>query len=164
MGDLIRLAGTPISLRVNSKFLKQINLIWVVQSFAQKYSAFKLSQISGFLPASRPIEGRLAIATNAGRDAVDARASSDERHSSGRQNRVVLAPRRWCQVLRKYSARRRWLKSPAHRGEHEISRKTIAQGMPGYSGEPVVTMLACFVLFSHARLRVHWASGIPCAL
>ena len=28
------------------------------------------------------------------------------------------------------SARRRWLKSPAHRGDHGISRKTIAQGMP----------------------------------
>jgi hypothetical protein len=28
---------------------------------------------------------------------------------------------------------------PGHQGERGISRKTIAQGMPDYSGEPVVT-------------------------
>src|SRR5205823_8805333 len=32
------------------------------------------------------------------------------------------------------------------------------------SGVTVVTTLVCFVLFSHARLRAHWAPGIPCAL
>jgi hypothetical protein len=31
-----------------------------------------------------------------------------------------------------------------HRGEHEVSRKTIARGMPGVSGVTVVTMLVCF--------------------
>jgi hypothetical protein len=31
-----------------------------------------------------------------------------------------------------------------HRGEHEVSRKTIARGMPGDSGVTVVTMLVCF--------------------
>jgi hypothetical protein len=35
--------------------------------------------------------------------------------------------------------------------------------MPGDPGGPVVTTLVCF-LFSHARLRVHWAPGIPHAL
>src|SRR6267378_7511512 len=50
-----------------------------------------------------------------------------------------------------------------HRGEREVSRKTIARGMPG--------LLRCTcgdyarVLISlHTRLRVHWAPGIPCAL
>jgi hypothetical protein len=50
-----------------------------------------------------------------------------------------------------------------HRGEHEVSRKTIARGMPGRSGVTVVTMLVCFFI-SHARLRAHRAPGIPCAL
>jgi hypothetical protein len=54
-------------------------------------------------------------------------------------------------------------KKPVHRGERGISRKTIAQGMPDPFGEPVVTLLACF-FNSHARLRVHRAPGIPCAL
>jgi hypothetical protein len=52
---------------------------------------------------------------------------------------------------------------PDRRGEHEISRKTVARGMPGDPGVTVVTMLVCF-FHLHARLRVHWASGIPCAL
>src|SRR5213080_1688723 len=36
---------------------------------------------------------------------------------------------------------------PGHRGEHEVSRKTIARGMPGETGVTVVTMLVCFILF-----------------
>src|SRR5258708_19579832 len=52
---------------------------------------------------------------------------------------------------------------PGHRGEREVSRKTIARGMPGETGVTVVTMLVCFFIL-HARLRVHWAPGIPCAL
>src|SRR5271154_3619864 len=60
--------------------------------------------------------------------------------------------------------RRRWLTSPAHRGDHGVTVKPIARGMPGDSGEPVVTMLVCLLTHSHARLRVHRAPGIPCAL
>jgi hypothetical protein len=52
---------------------------------------------------------------------------------------------------------------PDHRGDHEVSRKTIARGMPGDSGVTVVTTLVWFY-FSHARLRAHQAPGIPCAL
>ena len=52
---------------------------------------------------------------------------------------------------------------PGHRGEREVSRKTIARGMPGETGVTVVTTLVCFHI-SHARLRVHRAPGIPCAL
>ena len=43
---------------------------------------------------------------------------------------------------------------PGHRGEREVSRKTIARGMPGETGVTVVTMLVCFFI-SHARLRAH---------
>jgi hypothetical protein len=42
-------------------------------------------------------------------------------------------------------------KEPGHRGEHEISRKTIAQGMSECFGEPVVTN-SCVYFISHARL------------
>src|SRR5258705_10831720 len=34
---------------------------------------------------------------------------------------------------------------PGHRGEREVSRKTIARGMPGRSGVTVVTTLVCFL-------------------
>src|SRR5258705_13798838 len=46
----------------------------------------------------------------------------------------------------------------SRRGEHEISRKTIARGMPGYSGVPVVTTLVCFVSF---RTRGRGCIGHP---
>src|SRR6266403_4588908 len=36
------------------------------------------------------------------------------------------------------------VKKRGHRGEREVSRKTIARGMPGCSGVTVVTMLVCF--------------------
>jgi len=44
-------------------------------------------------------------------------------------------------------------KSPAHQGEHEGNRNTIAQETPDRSAEPVVTMLVCFLIL-HMRLRV----------
>jgi hypothetical protein len=39
-------------------------------------------------------------------------------------------------------------KEPGHRGEHEISRKTIARGMPECFGVPAVTTLVCFFQFA----------------
>jgi hypothetical protein len=45
-------------------------------------------------------------------------------------------------------------KKPGHRGERDISRKTIARGMPGVSGVTVVTILVCLFIL-HARLRAH---------
>lgn len=45
-----------------------------------------------------------------------------------------------------------WQESPVHQGEHEISRKTIAQGGPDRFGVPVVTILVCLT-FLHTRLR-----------
>src|ERR1700716_4252679 len=41
--------------------------------------------------------------------------------------------------------------------------KPLRAGMPGDLGGPVVTTLV-WLLFFHARLRVHWAPGIPHAL
>jgi len=37
-----------------------------------------------------------------GRDAVDAERATDERAQGGRRSRVVLAPRRWRQVVWKF--------------------------------------------------------------
>jgi len=45
-----------------------------VQPRLRKYSDFQKSQITLYPLPSRPTEGRLAIVTNAGRDAVDALA------------------------------------------------------------------------------------------
>src|SRR5258707_9785868 len=53
---------------------------------------------------------------------------------------------------------------PGHRGEREVSRKTIARGMPGLFRCDRGDYARVLCLISHARLRVHWAPGIPCAL
>src|SRR6266403_4235683 len=52
---------------------------------------------------------------------------------------------------------------PGHRGDHEVSRKTIARGMPGdfrCTCGDYTRVLSTL----HTGLRVHWAPGIPCAL
>ena len=69
----------PVSLRTNGYLLNNFRLIWVIQSSAQKYSAFHPTQISGAFSAvpSRQ-EGRFAIVTNVRRDAVDADSAIDE--------------------------------------------------------------------------------------
>jgi hypothetical protein len=109
-------SGTPalerplVSLRVHGALLNNFRLIWVIQSPAQKYSAFHRPQISGYFPLSRPDKrGGSRVVTNAGRDAVDAAASGakrvcragfpvsghsaqDDRRCSVRQNRVVPTP------------------------------------------------------------------------
>src|SRR5579862_4290739 len=81
---------------------------------------------------------------------MDANDASDEGTGCGRKRRVVLAPRRWCQVRERKLSRVTVAKEPEHRGEHAIIRKTIAWGMPGESG--VTCMLVCaFYPILHTR-------------
>jgi hypothetical protein len=63
--------------REKSNLLNGFNLIWVGQLSLQIYTSFPSPQISGYFRAvpSRQ-EGRIAIVTNARRDAVDAMASA----------------------------------------------------------------------------------------
>jgi len=85
----------------------------------------------------------------------------DERDQCVRQNRVVLASRRWGQA-RARRTRGRWrLSSPALQGEHEISRQTVAQGMPDVSAYLWWLPPAFFVA---GGPWVRRAPGIPCAL
>jgi hypothetical protein len=44
--------------------------------------------------------------------------------------------------------KRRWQKSPVTGESTKETVKTIAQGRPGYSGEPVVTTLVCLFQFA----------------
>ena len=140
-----------------------------------------------------PREGALAIVTErwdgmrwtrrhrarkriAGRDQLRERSlgRADERRRSVRQNRVDLTPQWSASSLWKASrpdrARMSQLsagdggeKSPILRGEREISRQTIAQGMSDVLRCPVCSC-AAFCTISHTRPRVQRASGIPCSL
>jgi hypothetical protein len=61
-------------LRVKSNFLNRIRLFLPVQPLSKKYSAFPKSQITSYPRPSTPLEGRIAIVTDAGLDAMDAAA------------------------------------------------------------------------------------------
>jgi hypothetical protein len=87
---------------------------------------------------------RFACGVMAGRvlkEPVSDHKHADERCCRGRQNRVVLTPRRWRQVpaeacrpnrARTFHIRgRRWQKSPVTGESTTYAVKTIAQGMPG---------------------------------
>ncbi len=96
-----------------------------------------------------------------------------ERCCSGRQNRVVLTPRRWRQVRGVASAQpgldktyplMTVAKEPGHRGEHDISRKTIACGNAGRFRCTRCCSCAFYQYKVHTRLRVQRAPGIPHAL
>src|SRR5258708_29144274 len=68
------------SLHANQKLPSDFKLIWVVQSPAQKYSVSDSTQITALMMPSRSDKrGGSRVVTNAGRDVVDAAASSRQR-------------------------------------------------------------------------------------
>jgi hypothetical protein len=81
-----------------------------------------------------PPEGRSRVVTTAGRDAVDA-AASGERMQAGRMmlKRTAKSCRSDAPGLAsslREDAQATVATKPGHRGEREVSRKTIAQGEP----------------------------------
>ena len=66
-------------------------------------------------------EGRIAIVTNVGWDAVDAGSATDERVVCGRRSRVVLAPR----------SRRQVRVTPTRRADDGVNKAVV----PGESAE-----------------------------
>jgi hypothetical protein len=94
-----------------------------------------------------PSEGRIAIVTDAGRDAVDAVGALDETCCSGRRSRVVLTPRCWRQVGDK--KRRRRCQTSLVTGEStKETVKPLRVECRVISGVTVVTMLVCFFHFA----------------
>jgi hypothetical protein len=62
----------------DAKTTRRANHSIPVQPCLEKISAFLFAKITPIAASSRSSEGRLAIVTDAGRDAVDAAASSRE--------------------------------------------------------------------------------------
>jgi len=92
---------------------------------------------------------------------MDARTVRDEHRRRGRRSRVVLTPRRWCQVRRLTKLACDGGKKARSPGRSRITRNTIAQGMPDDPAEPVEPSPWFFLA------RGPWvrpSPGIPCAL
>jgi hypothetical protein len=102
-----------------------------VQPPLQKYFDSHPTQITCLFPPSGPTEGRLAIVTNAGRDAVDAEGADNERHLRRTAKSCGPGAPTLAFKLVKEISLATVANKPGHRGEHEISVKTIARGMPG---------------------------------
>jgi hypothetical protein len=84
-------------MREKRKLLMEFKLIWVVQSYCEKYFALRLPQISGYLALSRTHKegaSRSSRRLGAGCGGRFGCALTNAA-ISGRQSRVVLAPRRW---------------------------------------------------------------------
>src|SRR6185312_6756460 len=78
----------------------------------------------------------------------------------GRRSRVVLTPRRWCQVCGDPQATEAI--KPGTPGRARISRKTIARGMPECVRLYLLrTRVLCFAYFLHTRLRVQRHPAFP---
>jgi hypothetical protein len=96
--------------------------------FRSQYSDFQKSQIGLYLSHPVPLRGAFRERHERGAGMRWTQAARETGVlAGGRPNRVVLTPRRWCQV-RATERGRRWPKGPEHRGEHEATVKTIAQG------------------------------------
>jgi hypothetical protein len=136
-----------------------------VKPLLQKYIAFHFckSELYRFYPASIRRGGSRLSRTRGGMRWTRGRLR-DWQRARGRPSRVVLAPRRWCQVCGTTVPQAMVAKKPGTPGRARSNRNTIAQGMPvcfrRTCGE--YARMLCFYL--HARLRVRLASGIPCAL
>jgi hypothetical protein len=110
-----------------------------------------------------PNEGRLAIVTNAGRDAVDATALLT--NSANADGEVVWFRRPDAGVKSGglIPARRRWQESRSPRRARRKPLKPLRREGRTASAEPVCSC-APFSLPLHARPRVQRAPGLPCAL
>jgi hypothetical protein len=174
-------------------------MIWVVQSPLVKIFRFPSTQIDGsFRAVSFRQEGRIArrhergtgcggresVGANRGRRASQARerprGAQDERRIARTAKPCGPDTRCWCQACRGFSEPNRVRPNPnlqatvtrriRRRGEHGISRKTIAQGMPDCSVCTCYSRVRSLCIFAHEsagaeRIRhsLHppWSRVIP---
>jgi hypothetical protein len=120
-GDRTRARRAKTPLRLKTDFLNRIKLIWAVQSPSQKYFCFSEAQSSLCDCHPVPSEGRFAIVTDAGRDAVDADALEDERRVTRTAKTCGPDTPTLVSSLRS-NPQATVARKPGRRGEHEISR------------------------------------------
>ena len=106
---------------------------------------FHFSEMCAYLPRIPLSQGRF------GQSSRTLGAGCDGREGNARRARPVRTAKSCGPDLPTLGSslpvmigKRRWLKSPVHRGEREISRKTIAQGMSDRFDVPVVTNACAF--------------------
>ena len=109
-----------------------------------KYFYLRKSEIMHTSRIPPDQEGRFAIVTNVGWDAMDAAQLTNAASADGK-GVWSRSPDAGIKSLRDVSRGRRRQTKPGLRGERVISRKTIAQGRPACCGVPV--SLVCVLRF-----------------
>jgi hypothetical protein len=97
-------------------------------------------------------------------DAVDAGRATDERARGGRRRRVVLAPRRWCQVPGKQSFPGATAARKPFAGKSTLYAVNHCAGKAGCSPLNLYARVRILLCILHTRSRVQRAPGLPCAL
>ena len=120
------------------------------------------SKSPSYPPPSRPTEGRLAIVTDAGRDAMDADGAEDEGAVTRTAKSCGPDAPMLASSLRTSASDGG--KKAGRRGERGISRKTIARGMPDDFRRDLTNACACYHYLCTRGYRAHRTPGIPCAL
>jgi hypothetical protein len=110
-----------------------------------------------------PLEGRCATSSTRGGMRWTRAVLLTRAPIRGRRSRVVLTPRRRRQACGGNCAGDGDKKARSPGRARRKPLKPLRVGMPGCSGVTAVTN-SCALFISHARLRVHWAPGIPHAL
>jgi hypothetical protein len=153
-----------MDLHVKSNLLNRINVIWAVQSLLQKYSDFQKHKSAIYPFPSRPTQQGRSRSSRTQGAGCDGRGWCFRRE---RQSRTAKS----CgpDTLTPVSSWRRQTAGDGGKRARltgESTKETVKPlraGMPDVSGGPVVTN-SCVSRILHARLRVHWAPGIPHAL
>jgi hypothetical protein len=121
-------------------------VIWLSSPVAKYFLLYRLVETSLEPASSHPSEGRIAIVTDAGWDAMDAGGAFDESAGGGRRSRVVLTPRRWRQVLRKCPRDDGGKKARSPGRARNKPLKPSCRKRRVNPAEPVATTLVCFLL------------------
>jgi hypothetical protein len=137
-----------------NQFRKPVQSVLAVQGPSRKYFSFSEVRIRRIF--------RLSCFHKRGARDRHERWKQDAMDAGGRARRARPVrtakacgpiPRCWDQACERRACRRRWQESPAHRGEHVIRRKAIAQGMP------VVWLTCCCLRARSASFFARKARG-----
>jgi hypothetical protein len=143
--------------------LKRINLIWVVQSPLRKYSGFRFTQIT-FKTIAVSSHSRGVSRSSRTRDGMrwTLRVPLTNGTKADGRSRVVLTPRRWCQVGEGIFTNDGGKRARSPGRARSSPLKPLRAGMPGCSGGLVVTNARAY--YTPRAAAGASAPGIPHAL
>jgi hypothetical protein len=122
--------GRSVTARRANHLLKNRSAFDLSIPFRKNISIFPDPKSPPYNVLSCPDERGVGQRRKRGAGAMDVKVLLDVQHRRGRPSRVVLAPRRWCQVCETKALQAMVAKKPGTPGRSRSNRNTIARGMP----------------------------------